>query len=147
LQVPMSYLVEKRRPLPTMITGIILASFFPLIVSISNDPWLFVTGLVIFSIGEITAYPKLISYVGLIAPKDKVAIYMGFLFLPVYFSALFFDYPNGLLWQNLVVEKGLISEYWYIITGLGGLTVVCLFVFHLFVGQKLTLSKDIQKED
>ncbi|MBU0755214.1 MAG: MFS transporter, partial [Planctomycetes bacterium] len=141
LQVVVSYIVRNTRPLPTMIVGIGMASLFPLMVAISNNPWVFVAGLVIFSIGEITAYPKLISYVGLIAPRDKVAIYMGFVFLPVFFASLIFEYPNGLLWDKLVLQAGAIKTYWYIVAGLGGLTMLLLIAYHLLIGQKLVLTE------
>ena len=140
-QVPVSYIVEKFPPLPTMVTGVAMASMFPLLVALSSDPWIFVLGLVIFSIGEITAYPKLISYVGLIAPRDKVAIYMGFVFLPVFFAAIFFDYANGLVWEKLVVADGRITFYWYLVAGLGFLTMAGLFVYHVTVGRKLEISE------
>jgi dipeptide/tripeptide permease len=37
----------------------------------------------IFSIGEMASSPKYSEYVGKIAPKDKVALYMGTSFLPI----------------------------------------------------------------
>jgi MFS family permease len=140
-QVLVSYLVRKTPPVPTMIVGIGLATLFPLLVAVSNNPWVFILGLVIFSIGEITAYPKLISYVGLIAPKDKVAVYMGFVFLPIFFSALIYSYPNGLLWENLVIEGGQIQAYWYIVAGLGAATALGLLLYHIFIGKKLEISE------
>ena len=141
LQVVVSYLVRNAPPLPTMIVGIGLATTFPLITALSTNPWLFVLGLVLFSIGEITAYPKLISYVGLIAPRDKVAIYMGFVFLPIFFAAMFFDIPNGWVWDELVVKNRDITTYWYIVAGLGAFTMVCLILYHKLLGKKLTFEK------
>jgi len=140
-QVLVSRIVMNTRPLPTMIVGIGLASLFPLMIAVSNDPWVFILGLVVFSIGEITAYPKLISYVGLIAPRDKVAIYMGFVFLPVCFASLIFNIPNGIAWEELVEERSLISTYWYIVAGVGILTMAGLFAYHKLVGKKLVLSE------
>lgn len=139
-QVFVSYLVRNTKPVPTMIVGIGMASLFPILVALSNNPWVFVFGLVIFSIGEITAYPKLISYIGIIAPKDKVAIYMGFVFLPIFFSALLYSYPNGVLWERLVIQRGEIKTYWWIVAGLGIATMLGLLFFHLFVGKKLVFS-------
>ncbi len=141
LQVVVSYLVRNTPPLPTMIVGIGLATTFPLITALSTNPWLFVLGLVLFSIGEITAYPKLISYVGLIAPRDKVAIYMGFVFLPIFFAAMFFDIPNGWVWDELVVKNKDITTYWYIVAGLGAFTMVCLILYHKLLGKKLTFDE------
>ena len=43
----------------------------------------------LFSIGEMTTHPKYISYVGQIAPRDKVATYMGFGFLYGVFGSFF----------------------------------------------------------
>ncbi|MFH2002896.1 MAG: MFS transporter [Planctomycetota bacterium] len=146
-QLPVSYLVRNTKPLPTMIVGVALASLFPLLVALSNNPWVFILGLVVFSIGEITAYPKLISYVGLISPRDKVAIYMGFVFLPVCFASLIFDYPNGVLWDRLVIRGDGITTYWFIVAGLGGVTVLSLILYHLFVGKKLALSEGTGGDD
>jgi len=141
LQVVVSYLVRNTRPLPTMIVGIALATLFPLFTALSSNPWLFVDGLVLFSIGEITAYAKLISYVGLIAPRDKVAIYMGFVFLPIFFAAMIFDYPNGLVWDRLVIQEGAITTYWYIVAGLGVLTILALIAYDRLVGKKLSIGE------
>jgi proton-dependent oligopeptide transporter, POT family len=139
-QIPVARLISKTRALPTMIVGIGLASTFPIIVACSSDVWMFVLGLLLFSIGEIIAYPKLISYVGLIAPKDKVAIYMGFVFLPVAISTAF-DPINGLIWTRLVIEQGQVPTYWFIIAGIGVATMVGLIVYDRLLGKKLSLKE------
>ena len=45
------------------------------------NAWIFVLGIAVFSIGEMTAHPKYYSYVGLVAPADRKAVYMGYAFL------------------------------------------------------------------
>ena len=42
---------------------------------------MFVLGIAVFSIGEMTAHPKYYSFVGLVAPDDRKAVYMGYAFL------------------------------------------------------------------
>jgi dipeptide/tripeptide permease len=143
-QVLVSYLTRKTRPLPTMILGVCLGTLFPLAVALTNNPWIFVLSLVLFSIGEIIAYPKLISYIGLIAPRDKVAIYMGFVFLPVFFASLISDTPNGILWDKLVLQADAMKTYWFVIAAVGALTALGLFLFHKLIGQKLVFT---EKED
>lgn len=81
LQIIVSAIVRKTKPLPTMITGIALGTIGMAILSISTSIWVFMTGIFIFSIGEMTAHPKFLSYLGLIAPRDKKATYLGFGFL------------------------------------------------------------------
>ena len=141
-QVLASWLTRRTRPLPTMMAGLVMVLCFPLLTAFSRDPWVFVLSLVLLSLGEITAYPKLISYVGLIAPRDKVAIYMGFLFLPIFFSSMIYSYPFGALWKHLVADGGgWVTAYWLVVAGLGFLTLLGLLCFHLFVGKKLSMSE------
>lgn len=88
LQLFISNIVKNTKALPTMISGIILGTIGMAILAIDNSIWVFVTGIIIFSIGEMTAHPKFISYLGKIAPQDKKATYMGFGFLYGFFGSL-----------------------------------------------------------
>lgn len=81
LQLLVSAIVRKTKALPTMITGIAFGTLGMAILAISTNIWVFLIGTFIFSIGEMTAHPKFISYLGLIAPEDKKATYMGYGFL------------------------------------------------------------------
>ena len=81
LQILVSNIVKNIKALPTMITGIAMGTIGMAILAISTSIWVFVLGIIIFSIGEMTAHPKYISYVGLIAPEDKKALYLGYAFL------------------------------------------------------------------
>jgi dipeptide/tripeptide permease len=81
LQLLVSALVRKAKALPTMITGIAIGSVGMGILAISPSPWIFIAGMFIFTLGEMTAHPKFISYVGIIAPPDKKALYQGYSFL------------------------------------------------------------------
>jgi len=81
LVILVSRLVKKLKPLPVITAGILIATAGFSLFALTRNPWLFVLGVVIFSIGEITAHPKYYSYIGLVAPRDKVALYMGYAFL------------------------------------------------------------------
>ncbi|NLO20192.1 MAG: MFS transporter [Ignavibacteria bacterium] len=81
LQLFISTIVRNTKALPTMLTGIFLGTVGITILAFSSTIWLFICGMFIFSIGEMTAHPKYISYLGLLAPQDKKATYMGFGFL------------------------------------------------------------------
>ena len=59
-------------------------------------------GIIIFSIGEMTAHPKFISYLGTIAPPDKKATYMGFGFLYGMIGALVGEILGANLYTRLV---------------------------------------------
>ena len=64
-----------------MVTGMAIGAGGFLLLAISQNPWVFVVGIAVFSIGEMTAHPKYYSFVGLVAPADRKAVYMGFAFL------------------------------------------------------------------
>lgn len=89
LQVFVSYLVKKKQAIPVMSTGMIVGSFGFLILGLTAGPWFFILGIIVFSIGEMTVHPKYYSYIGIIAPEDKKAIYMGYAFLYGVIGSLF----------------------------------------------------------
>lgn len=81
LQVIVSRIVKNLKPLPTMIGGMIIGGLGFVCLAYAVNAWIFVLGIAVFSIGEMTAHPKYYSYVGLVAPADRKAVYMGYAFL------------------------------------------------------------------
>lgn len=100
LQLWISSLVKNTRALPTMLVGIAMATCGMAILSLGTSIWIFLIGIIIFSTGEMTAHPKFISYLGLLAPEDKKATYMGFGFLYGVFGSFF----GGIIGANLYVS-------------------------------------------
>ena len=81
LQLIISKIVRKKKTMPTIIAGFVVATIGMLILALCSNIWFFIAGLFVFSIGEMVVHPKYISYLGLIAPADKKATYLGFGFL------------------------------------------------------------------
>ena len=102
LQLLISNIVKNTKPLPTMLTGIGFGTIGMAILAISSNIWVFLIGIFIFSIGEMTAHPKYISYLGLIAPEDKKATYMGFGFLYGFFGSLIGSFVGAWLYVKLI---------------------------------------------
>ncbi|MFA6571737.1 MAG: MFS transporter, partial [Bacteroidota bacterium] len=102
LQLFVSAIVKKTKALPTMITGITFATIGMAILSLSSNIWIFIMGIFIFSIGEMTAHPKFISYLGTIAPPDKKATYMGFGFLYGVFGSFFGGIIGAFLYVKFI---------------------------------------------
>ncbi|MBM4165446.1 MAG: MFS transporter [Ignavibacteria bacterium] len=75
LQVIVSKIVKNTNAVLTIVTGIFFGVLGFLCLAFASNVWIFVLGIVIFSIGEMTAHPKYYSYVGLVAPHDKKAVY------------------------------------------------------------------------
>ncbi|MBM2814160.1 MAG: Dipeptide/tripeptide permease [Ignavibacteria bacterium] len=102
LQLVVSSIVSKTKPLPTIITGITLGSIGMGILAINTNIWIFIIGITIFSIGEMTAHPKYLSYLALIAPPDKKATYTGFGFLYGFFGSFVGGYLGAFLYVRFV---------------------------------------------
>ena len=94
-QIFISTIVMKYKPLNSMIVGIIISSIGIGLTLITSSAIFLIFAVFIFSIGEMVSSPKITEYLGRIAPKDKVALYMGCAYLPVAFGSLIAGYLSG----------------------------------------------------
>jgi len=133
LQIVVSSIVKNTKALPTMITGIAMGTAGMAILAINTNIWVFMIGIIIFSIGEMTAHPKFISYVGLIAPEDKKALYLGYAFL----YGVIGSFIGGILGANLYVhfvdKLNQPSTLWIIFSLIGVATIIGLVLYNKFV--------------
>jgi dipeptide/tripeptide permease len=136
LQLVISALVKKTKALPTMVVGIMLGTVGMGILAISTNIWVFMAGIVIFSIGEMTAHPKFISYVGQTAPKSRVAMYMGYLFLYGVIGSSIGGVVGANLYVKFVDEMGQPRTLWLIFAGIGVATVIGLLLYNKFLVKK-----------
>jgi dipeptide/tripeptide permease len=90
-------IIMKIKPIVTMIFGTMVISIAMGQFSFQTLGVLVILGVVIFAFGEMVSSPRIQEYIGRIAPKDKVALYMGVSFLPVAGGNFF----GGLLSGNL----------------------------------------------
>jgi hypothetical protein len=102
LQVLVSRVVKDFRALPTMVSGIVIGTAGFLCLAASTNVWVFVLGLAVFSVGEMTAHPKYFSYVGLVAPADRKAVYMGYASLYGVIGSLIGSSLGGLLYSSML---------------------------------------------
>jgi len=102
LQVLISGIVKDWKALPTMVTGMALGAVGFLLLASSRNPWVFVLGIAVFSIGEMTAHPKYYSFVGQVAPADRKAVYMGYAFLYGVFGSLLGSSLGAFLYERML---------------------------------------------
>jgi dipeptide/tripeptide permease len=136
LQILVSSVVKNFKALPTMITGIFFGTLGMAVLSLSTGIWVFIAGIVIFTLGEMTAHPKFMSYVGLIAPEDKKALYLGYSFLYGVIGSGIGGVLGANLYVHFVDNLGQPSILWLIFSGIGLLTIIGLLVFNRFVARK-----------
>ncbi len=102
LQVVVSRIVKDIKPLPTMIGGMIIGAIGFVCLAFAHTAWIFILGIAVFSIGEMTAHPKYYSYIGLVAPADKKAVYMGYAFLYGVIGSLVGSNLGGVLYEEML---------------------------------------------
>ncbi len=102
LQVIVSRIVKERPALATMVTGMSIGAVGFLCLASSQNPWVFILGIAVFSIGEMTAHPKYYSFVGLVAPPDRKAVYMGYAFLYGVFGSLLGSNLGSFLYARIL---------------------------------------------
>jgi dipeptide/tripeptide permease len=95
----LSVFVAKYKSLNVMMLGMVIFCIGFAMNGMSNSQFLFVAGILIFSVGEFIVHPGFISYVSKIAPKDKVAIYLACIFISTGLGQLIGGFMHG-WWYN-----------------------------------------------
>jgi MFS family permease len=146
LQVLISFLMARFHRFTTMIIGMLVAAVgiaMPAlaggtVVGLAGALFGFVlAGIVIFAIGEMMASPTSQEYVGRIAPRDKVALYMGYYFVAMALGNLFGGILSGPFQAFLARDMQRPDLMWL---SFGGLMLVTAFVFVLY--NRFALPKD-----
>lgn len=136
LQLVVSNIVKRMPALPTMITGIGFGTLGMLILSISASPWIFILGIMTFTLGEMTTHPKFISYIGLIAPADKKALYLGYSFLYGVIGSSIGGFLGARLYVKYVDNLHQPATLWLILSCIGLFSMVSLIIYNRFIVRK-----------
>ncbi|MGE5356059.1 MAG: MFS transporter [Deltaproteobacteria bacterium] len=136
LQLIVSSIVKNTKALPTMIIGIALGTIGMGILAVSMSAWVFLAGIIIFSIGEMVAHPKFISYVGLIAPPDKKALYLGYSFLYGVIGSGIGGILGATLYVKFVDGMNRPDLLWLIFSFIGIITILGLILYNKFLAPR-----------
>jgi len=136
LQLLVSALVKNTKALPTMITGIAFGTAGMAILSISGYAWIFIAGCIVFTIGEMIAHPKFISYVGLIAPPDKKALYLGYSFLYGVIGSGIGGVLGARLYVYFIDQHNNPALLWLTFSMIGVITIIGLLIYNNIVNRK-----------
>lgn len=136
LQLFVSNLVKRAPALPTMITGIGLGTLGMAILAFSSSPWIFITGIMVFTLGEMTTHPKFISYIGLIAPSDKKALYLGYSFLYGVIGSSIGGFLGSSLYVKYVDNLNQPRTLWLILAGIGVFSMISLALYNRYIAPK-----------
>jgi proton-dependent oligopeptide transporter, POT family len=141
-QVVVSRIVRDLPALPTMVVGMLIGGAGMLCFAFSQGAWMIVIGIAIFAIGEMTAHPKYYSFIGLVAPPDRKAVYMGYSFLYGVIGALIGSSLGGALYERIL--KPVIGApaaaaqarwFWFVFIGIAVLGAAGLVFVHRAFGR------------
>ena len=136
LQIWVSKLVQKAPALPTMMIGIGFGVAGMAILAFSSSPWIFILGIAVFTLGEMTAHPKYNAYIGMIAPPDKKALYMGYSFLYGVIGSSIGGFLGAKLYVKYIEELAQPSTFFLIFTFLGVFSILALWLYNKFIVKK-----------
>ncbi len=100
LMVPMSWVSGKMRTLSAMMVGMSVATIGVLVAGWTMSGWIFLAGVVFFSLGEMWTGPKKNEYLGLIAPPGKKGLYLGYVNIPIGIGVGIGSYFGGWLYDS-----------------------------------------------
>ncbi|MBA4311651.1 MAG: MFS transporter [Chlorobiaceae bacterium] len=153
LQVIVSRIVKNTKPLLTMVVGIFIGTLGFVCLAFASNVWIFIIGIAVFSIGEMTAHPKYYSYIGLVAPADKKAVYMGYAFLYGVIGSLVGSNLGGMMYESmlkpLVGQAGIggdIKSFWLTFAGLGIVAMVGLILYNRFFAHETPQANKISRQ-
>ena len=77
LQLPLTIMIEKANIYTSLKIGITIFAVGLFLFGISENPWMFIVSMIIFSVGEIFCFPTMNAVIEEIAPVDQKGIYLG----------------------------------------------------------------------
>ena len=117
-QIVVSTAVMRLKPLHAMAAGFFVCTIGMALTLISQNVLFTIAAIFIFSLGEMAGSPKVTEYIGLTAPKDKKALYMGYSFIHVFVGNFLAGFISGNVYQAMsdkvaitekfIAEKGLL---------------------------------------
>ncbi|MHC4064073.1 MAG: MFS transporter [Planctomycetota bacterium] len=112
-----SYISGKFAHISAMIVGMFVCCGGLILAGTVTTGWLCVLGIFIFALGEMACSPKFSEYVGLMAPPDKKALYMGYSNIPFAVGWAGANFIGGPLYDHLSDKPKLAQDY--LVTELG----------------------------
>ncbi len=153
LQVIISRIVKNFRPILTMVGGFSIGILGFVCLAFATNIWIFIAGMIVFSIGEMTAHPKYFSYIGLVAPTDRKAVYMGYAFLYGVVGSLVGSNLGGVMYESILKPLvGLdavdaeIRFFWLTFAGLGLIAMTGLLLYDRFFSTDTPKANSISRK-
>jgi proton-dependent oligopeptide transporter, POT family len=142
-QILVSFIIQRWKPFPVLVVGTIVAGTGIAMGSIALTGFLVIVAIVVFAFGEMIASPKSQEYVARIAPKDKVALFMGYYFVSFALGNLFGGIMSGWGYQSVAKDANNPELMWILFGLVGFATAIGLLVFNKFLVPRLEAQREL----
>lgn len=132
LTVAINTLTRRLLPFSAVTLGTLLTSLAWLVIWAHPSVLTAVLSLVVLALGEIVQSPRYYEYVSRLAPQGRQGTYMGFAFLPIGIGSIVGGWAGGTLLAHYG-QGAQASLVWPILTGIGLLTTLLLWLYDKFV--------------
>jgi MFS family permease len=138
-QAVISYLTRRWPTLRAMLIGTTVATLSWILPAVSPAAIIVATGIVIWSIGEMTCSARFFQYCGTVAPADQVAVYLGYSFFAIFIGNFYSGPWAGWLYERFVrgpLEAGIDptpAPFFAGVMAMGVFSVVGLALYGRFV--------------
>lgn len=111
LMLPMAWLTGKLHPMIALIGGMIISLFGFYFSGATSIGLVCAISIFVFAIGEMWCSPKFSEYIGLTAPPDKKALYMGYSNIPFAIGWAGGNLVSGYLYDHLGSKINFARDY------------------------------------
>lgn len=111
LMLPIAWLTGKFHPMIALIGGMVISLVGFFASGFTNIGFVVAIAIFVFAIGEMWCSPKFSEYIGLTAPPDKKAVYMGYSNIPFAIGWALGNLLSGLLYQHLGSKINFARQY------------------------------------
>ena len=128
-----NYLTQKIPAFRAVILGTLITGLSWIVLALHPSMWGAVTAIFVLAIGEIVHQPRYYEYISRLAPKGQQGTYMGFAFLPLGIGSLIGGWFGGRVLHYFGEVQNKPQWAWYIISGVGVLTALLLWIYDRMV--------------
>jgi len=106
-----SWLVSRMRRVHSIFIGIVIGSLGLVVAGFTTGGYLCILGILVFSVGEMLASPKMNEYLGVIAPEGQKGLYMGYANIPVAVGWGYGVWRGGVVYDKMGDKANLALDY------------------------------------
>lgn len=129
LTVAVSLMTQKMRPFRAVALGTLISALAWGFLIVHASVLMAYVTLITIALGEIILSPRYYEYVSRLAPSGQQGTYLGFAFLPIGIGSIFGGPIGGRLMHHYGEVTHQPERIWWIVTGIGLLTALLLWIY------------------